>query len=95
MITVAVSYVFRADALAQAEAYLRELIVATRREPGCQTYEVHRSKDDPRAFFLYEQYDDEAALDAHRASPHFERFGKNGIQTIAESRVATLYVPFS
>lgn len=95
MITLAVTYVFRAGHEAEAEGFLRELIAATRREPGCRTYEIHRSKDDPRTFFLYEQYDDEAALDAHRASPHFERFGKNGIQTIAQSRTAALYVPFS
>lgn len=95
MITVAVSYVFVAEKLAEAEGYLRELIVQTRKEPGCRTYEVSRSKEDARAFFLYERYDDEAALDAHRASPHFLRYGKNGIQTIAESRVATLYELFS
>ncbi|GAC1299823.1 MAG: hypothetical protein NVSMB19_04990 [Vulcanimicrobiaceae bacterium] len=95
MITLAVTYVFRPDAVAEAEAHLRELIVATRREPGCRTYDVNRSNDDPRAFLLYEQYVDEAAVAAHRASPHFERFGKNGIQTLAESRVATLYTPFA
>ena len=31
-------------------------------------YLAHRSTTDPRRFFLYEQYDDQAALDAHRAA---------------------------
>lgn len=95
MITLAVTYVFPDEKLAEAEGYLRALIAPTRAEPGCRTYEISRAKDDPRTFLFYERYDDEAALDAHRASPHFERFGKGGIQTIAQSRVATLYHPFS
>lgn len=95
MITLSVHYVFSAEKVAEAEGYLRELIAPTRAEPGCLTYEIYRSKDDPHAFFFHEQYADEAAVDAHRSSPHFQRFGKNGLQTIARSRVATLYEAFA
>lgn len=95
MITLAVNYTFAAENLAEAEGYLRELVAPTRAEPGCRTYEIFRSKDDPHAFLFFEQYDDEAAIDAHRASPHFERFGKNGIQSIAATRVAALYENFA
>jgi autoinducer 2-degrading protein len=95
MITLAVVYVIKSGHEAEAEEYLRALVDATRREPGCRTYDVHRSKDDPRTFLLYEQYDDERALETHRAMPYFERFAKNGLQTIMESRNAALYVPFS
>ena len=56
-------------------------------------YVVHRGKDDPGTFFIYEQYDNEAALEAHRSSPHFQQFGKNGLQTIMQTRDAHLYVP--
>ena len=49
-------------------------------------YLAHRSTTDPRRFFLYEQYDDQAALDAHRAAPHFEQYVKQGLFTIIESR---------
>ena len=34
-------------------------------------YQVHRHKTEPRRFFIYEQYKDDAALEAHRAAPHF------------------------
>ncbi len=40
-------------------------------EPGCQTYIVHRDPTDASVLFLYEQYDDEAAFDAHCTTPHF------------------------
>jgi quinol monooxygenase YgiN len=93
MITLAVTYVFRADSLDAAEAYIHKLIAATRQEPGCRTYSVNRSLERPRTYLFFEQYDDQAALDAHRVSPHFVQFGKNGIQTIAESRDASTYEP--
>ncbi|HEX3329118.1 MAG TPA: putative quinol monooxygenase [Gaiellales bacterium] len=47
---------------------------ATVAEPGCRAFVVNRSQDDGDRFVLYEQYDDEAAFEAHRASPHFKRY---------------------
>ncbi len=40
-------------------------------EPGCRRFDVCRDPADPALFFLYELYDDEAALDAHLHSTHF------------------------
>jgi quinol monooxygenase YgiN len=93
MITLVVKYVFRTGSEDEAEAYIRKLIAATRQEPGCRTYSVNRSLERARTYLFFEQYDDQAALDAHRASPYFLEFGKNGIQTIAESRDASTYEP--
>jgi len=39
-------------------------------EPGCLLYSLHRSRTDPRAYIVQEQYRDQAALDAHEASAH-------------------------
>jgi quinol monooxygenase YgiN len=95
MITLAVSYLIRSGHESEAENFLRELRVQSRREPGCRTYEVHRSLEEPREFLIFEQYDDLAALEAHRQTPHFLHFGKQGLQTIAERRTATTYEPFA
>ncbi len=54
-------------------------------------YLVHRSPTDPRRFFLYEQYTDQAALDAHRASPHFQAHVANGLFNILEDRSPEIY----
>ncbi len=51
-------------------------------------YLAHRSTADPRRFFLYEQYDDQAALDAHRAAPHFEQYAKGGLFPIHRKPLA-------
>ncbi|MBS1176730.1 MAG: antibiotic biosynthesis monooxygenase [Proteobacteria bacterium] len=40
-------------------------------EPGCRQFDVCRDPADPALFFLYELYDDEAAIQAHLRSPHF------------------------
>ncbi len=40
-------------------------------EPGCRQFDVCRDPAHPALFFLYELYDDEAAIDAHLHSPHF------------------------
>jgi (4S)-4-hydroxy-5-phosphonooxypentane-2,3-dione isomerase len=41
-------------------------------EPGCISYIVNRSIEDPRKFLLYEQYTDESAVEAHRATDMFQ-----------------------
>jgi quinol monooxygenase YgiN len=93
MICLTVTYVIRPGDEPRAIELFRSLTVATRQEPGCAMYIAHQSTTDPRRFFLYEQYHDLAALDAHRAAPHFEQYAANGLYLIAESRSAELYTP--
>jgi quinol monooxygenase YgiN len=95
MVTLVVTYVIQAGRESEAEAFLRELIAASRREPGCRAYEVHRSLEHPRTFLIYERYEDFVALEAHRQTAHFLRFGKNGLMTIMESRAAATYEAFA
>lgn len=40
-------------------------------EPGCRRFEVARLTDRPNVFTLAELYDNPAALEAHRLTPHF------------------------
>jgi quinol monooxygenase YgiN len=93
MICVAVTYVVQPGREAEAVDLLGKLTEATRAEPGCRMYLAHRSTTDPRRFFLYEQYDDPQALDAHRAAPHFARYATGGLFPLLESRTPELYEP--
>jgi quinol monooxygenase YgiN len=93
MICVAVTYVIKSGAEAQAVDLFGKLTEATRAEPGCRFYQVHRSTTDPRRFFIYELYDDQAALDAHRAAPHFAEYATGGLFPLLESRTPELYEP--
>ncbi|MBG7607714.1 MAG: antibiotic biosynthesis monooxygenase [Verrucomicrobia bacterium] len=52
-------------------------------EPGCRQFLVSRSKEDSNVFTLAEFYDDDAALEHHRLTPHFilfqERVQEHGL----------------
>ena len=71
---------------AVAEA-LRQLVEPSRAESGVQVYLPHRDPEDPRTFFVYELYDDEAAYQAHVDTEHFKREGLgDAIPRLAERR---------
>jgi quinol monooxygenase YgiN len=66
---------------------VEELTQPSRAEPGNRFYQASRSPEDPRWFFLYEIYDDEAAYQAHMESPHFTRLARDeAIPHLLESR---------
>ncbi len=44
------------------------------KEPGCQLFKANRDAQDPRRFVMYEIYDDEPSIVAHRETPHFQKF---------------------
>jgi (4S)-4-hydroxy-5-phosphonooxypentane-2,3-dione isomerase len=58
-------------------------------------YIVHRQKDQPARFFIYEQYKDDAALQAHRDSPHFQEYAVKGLANISDRVMGELYSPLS
>ena len=75
-----------------AESF-RRLQEETRREPGCIAYVVQRSRENPRVYMIYEQYKDQAALEAHRNSPHFKQYATNGFYRFVEERRAEFFDP--
>ena len=46
-----------------------------------------------RRFFIYEQYKDDAALEAHRSAPHFLQHAKKDLPKIAERVEGQLFDP--
>jgi quinol monooxygenase YgiN len=70
---------------------LEEMIEPSRSEPGCLFYQAHRSPEDPRLFYLYEQYADESGYQAHMDSPHFTRLVKEEAIPNLESRERAFY----
>ena len=74
MISFTVRMTFRPDDREEIAQVLRELARLSRQEPGCVSYIPHQVESDPDTILIYEQYKDEAAADAHRASPHFAQY---------------------
>jgi quinol monooxygenase YgiN len=67
---------------------LEEITPLVRAEPGCLMYIAHRSAEDPRTFFIYEQYEDEAAFLAHRETEHFRELVLTEAVPLLESRIS-------
>jgi len=49
----------------QVETLISGLADQVRREPGNTEFTVYQERDNPRKFFVFEQYLDEASFDAH------------------------------
>ena len=56
---------------------------ASVKEPGCRQFDVLFEDGDPHHVFLYEVYDNAAALEAHRATAHFKKFWETSASMIA------------
>lgn len=74
------------------ERAMREIVPASRAEPGCLAYIAHRDVSDPRRFMFYEQYVDEAAFQVHLASDHYRRWVAETIAPALEARERGVYV---
>jgi quinol monooxygenase YgiN len=71
---------------------VRSLVEPSRAEPGCLYYQPTRDPEDPRVFFFFELYEDEAAYKAHGESEHFQRYGFGEAIPLLESRERSFYV---
>ena len=72
---IAAKLTLKAD---KADAFIvavKPLIAASRAEPGCISYTLYRNPHEPTAFFFFEEWKDQAAIDFHFATPHFKDFG--------------------
>jgi len=93
MIVLAVTWVARTGREAEVAALLSKLTEESRKEPGCVMYQVHRHRTEPRRFFIYEQYKDDAAIEAHRAAPHFMQYARKDLPKMADRTEGNLYEP--
>ena len=71
MLALVVEFRIQAAHIEAFDAAIRANAQASHTEPGCRQFDVCRDPADPALFFLYELYDDEAAIQAHLRSPHF------------------------
>ncbi len=67
MLTFTAKLTVKAESAQEFERIMRIAVPKVREEPGNHAYIFHRSTQDPRVFMFYEEYEDQAALEAHRA----------------------------
>lgn len=93
MVVLAVTWMANRGHEDDVAEIFRKLQAASRQEPGCLMYVVHRHARNLEQFFIYEQYEDDAALEAHRNSSHFREFAVNSLRSNASRTGGELYVP--
>jgi quinol monooxygenase YgiN len=93
MIVLAVTWKAHAGKEDETVRVFSILQAESRKEPGCVMYVVHRGHEDRSRFFVYEQYKDEAALEAHRATKHFQQYARGELLKLGDRVDANLYDP--
>jgi len=91
MIVLKVDMLVKPGSEEKCKEYIRIMQEHSRTEPGCLLYVGHQSIKDPRRFLFYEQYRDEAALEAHRNAPYFKQYVHGCLDPIMEQRSRELY----
>jgi autoinducer 2-degrading protein len=90
MLALVVSLKVKPDKRTQfLEAAEDDSTCSVRDEPGCLRFDVVQDEADPNHFFFYEVYRDEAALEAHRQTPHYPRWRRAAETCLAEPSQVT------
>jgi quinol monooxygenase YgiN len=93
MVVLAVTWTAKAGKETEVADIFSKLTAESRKEPGCAMFQVHRHRTETRRFFIYEQYKDDAALESHRATPHFLQYAKKELPKVADRVDGQLYDP--
>ena len=62
-------------------------------EPGCLSYDVYQSSEDPHEFMLVERYRDQAAVTEHTETAYFKEYVLGRALPALESRQRGFYKP--
>ena len=95
MLVLLVQFVVKAGTEERVKGFMRKMEENTRQEPGCQLYIGCQSNDNPRKFCFYEQYLDEAALEAHRAATYFAQYVTNGFGPLIDTITREIFTTIS
>jgi quinol monooxygenase YgiN len=80
---------------AEGEKFLAAITengMASVKEPGCRRFDILNLASDPNHFFLYEIYDNEAALKAHRETAHFKKYAATAASMVAKREARPMSV---
>jgi (4S)-4-hydroxy-5-phosphonooxypentane-2,3-dione isomerase len=93
MIVLVVNWMANEGREADVVRVFTKLADASRREPRCRMYVVHQHIENPLHFLVYEQYDDDTALQAHRDSAHFQQYAVKDLPQLGTRVDGNLFNP--
>lgn len=92
MIVVSGGVKLQAGRREQAAEVVRRVVEPTRDEHGCISYTFFTGIEDPDYLHVFEEWESEAALDAHLRTPHVVAFFAALPEVVAEAPVVKRYV---
>ena len=91
MLALVVEFRIKPAHIAEFDVAIVENARASRdTEPGCRQFDVCRDPADASLFFLYELYDDEAAIQAHLKSVHFLQMESRSAAWVHSKKISKL-----
>jgi (4S)-4-hydroxy-5-phosphonooxypentane-2,3-dione isomerase len=78
------------DQMAKFIEFAKENGAASVKEPGCREFNISVLESNPNHVFVYEVYDNEAALKAHLNTDHFKKFIAATASMISSRNVRTM-----
>lgn len=81
----------KADKVDAFVAAAKDVIAASRAEPGNTSYTLYQDPYDKTVFFFFEEWKNQAAIDFHFATPHFKAFAGKLKDMAAGPAAITIY----
>ena len=70
-ITKSVTFIAKKGSEAKMKELLSAMVIPSKAEQGCLFYEIFQYKNELQRFMAVETWENEAALDGHKASAHY------------------------
>ena len=86
MIVVSGTLQVHPDLREEAIEIVLKLAKASEAEKGCLLYRFYADLEDPNTFFMFEKWENEAALEAHFETPHIAEFRQHLPRLLAGER---------
>lgn len=84
-ITKRVTFIAKEGSEAKLKALLSAMVEPSKTSKGCIFYEIFQYENNPRKFMAVESWENEAALDGHKASAHYKVY-KSSYEPYCESK---------
>ena len=92
MIVIAGKIQVKPERRDEARKAALDMVEATRREAGCVSYAFYADLVEPATFFLFEEWESDAALGAHFQTEHMARFQQQAPAFLAAPPTIKRYV---
>ena len=75
-ITKMVTFVAKDGCEEELKELLEMMVIPSKAEKGCLTYNIYQYKNNPKKFSAVETWEGEASLDGHKTSAHYKVYKK-------------------